>query len=183
MKNILMVLGIIFVVIIVIVGGFFAYYFLSAGPLDKESKTWVDTVMPKILETWDPNEIIKNASPEWLQTVPEEKTKEFTDAVRQEFGTLAKYASSTGEAGIRVNNFSTTITAEYIVEADFTKGHGRVFIKGIKENGQWKIFTLFVDRNPNLRWFDGQLTDQPELEHTGDSQVVNGVHYKKLLSW
>jgi hypothetical protein len=153
------------------------------GPaLDKESKEWVDTVAPQILESWDPDVMLKNASPEWLQFDSESGTKNETDALRNEYGTLTKYGTSTGEAGIHVTNFTTTITAEYVVEADFTKGHARVFIKGIKHGSDWQLFSLHVDSDPNLRWQNEQLTDQPPLQNPGDSQNVNGLLYGSAVS-
>jgi hypothetical protein len=154
------------------------------GPaLDRESKEWVDSVAPLILQSWDPDMMLKNASPEWLQFVSEADTRNVADALRNEYGTLTKYGTSTGEAGIHVTNFTTTITAEYVVEADFTKGHARVFIKGIKHGNDWQLFSLHVDRDPNLRWQNGQLTDQPPLQNPGDSQNVDGLHYVKLWKW
>jgi len=156
-------------------------YFFS--DLDQESKTWVDTTALEILASWDSNEILKNASSEWLESVSIEETKTFSDQISQTFGTLVKYGVSTGEASLNVHNFTTTITAEYTIDVEFTKGPARVFIRGIKNDGVWKIYSLHIDTNPHLRWFNGQLTDQQIPEEAGDSKTINGVHYKKLLGW
>jgi hypothetical protein len=162
-----------------------AYVFSSInGPaLDKESKDWVDTVAPQILQSWDPDVINKYASPEWLYAAPEDKTKDIADMLRSEYGTLIHYATSTGESGIHVNNFTATITAEYVVEADFTKGHARVFIKGIKHGDTWQLLSFYVSSDPNLRWQGGQMTNQPPLDNPGDSVNINGVHYVKPWKW
>ncbi len=146
--------------------------------LDSESKIWIDNVMPKILDSWDTNEIVLNSSPEFLGVSPTDETKRFSDWALENYGELKRYVSSSGEAGIHIINFSTTITAEYVVDAEFAKRQGRVFVQGIKRDGVWKIYSLHLDDNPDLRWFNGQLTDQPPLDEPG-VQFINGIFYFK----
>ncbi len=185
MKKVQLWGGGIILAVIVAYAAHAAYVLITIdGPaLDRESKAWVDEILPQILTTWDSQAITKHASSEWLASVPADENERYAVWARENIGTLTKYGTSTGESGIHINNFSSKITAEYVVEADFTKGHARVFIQGVMENDEWKIFMLHVDTNPNLRWWNGHLTEQAPLENVGESQTVDGVTYKKIWNW
>lgn len=146
MRKILMVLGGIFVAILIAVVIYFIYLFVFIGPvLDKESKAWVDEIMPKIITTWDVNELINDGSTEFLNTVPREEIENLFSTLSTALGIFEKYNGSIGEAGIEIHNGQKTIRAKYIVEADFTKQLAEIDIRGIKENGAWKIFGFHVN--------------------------------------
>lgn len=146
MKKTLMVLGGIFIVILIAVATYFIYFFFFVGPvLDKESKAWVDEIVPKIITTWDADELLKVGSPEFLSTVSREEIKSLFSTLATELGTLKKYSGSMGEAGIEIHNGQKTIKAKYLVEADFTKRSAEIDVQGIKEDGVWKIFGFRID--------------------------------------
>jgi hypothetical protein len=62
-----------------------------------------------------------------------------------ELGTFKKYDGSQGQAGIHIEGGQKTITAEYVAAAEFQNGVAQVAIRGIKENGGWKILNFNVN--------------------------------------
>lgn len=165
--------------------GGLAFMQMDGKALDKESKEWVDEVVPNILSSWDADQVAKHASSEFLSAASEEDLDHFTSMLRDKYGPLVKYNGSSGESGkhLNVTNLvfvNTMISAEYVIEADFAKGSPRIFIQGVKRDGLWKIRVFHVTEDPALRWFGGQLTNQAPLEHAGDSAIINGTYYRKM---
>lgn len=74
MKKQLTILGVI--VICFIVAGAIVLSGLNyfAKGLDKEAKTYVDHVILRIATSWETEELINHASPEFLQDMPPEKS-------------------------------------------------------------------------------------------------------------
>lgn len=175
------IIGVILLFFVAQVGYYHTFLKEDGETLDRESKAWVDDIGPKILSSWDVDEIANFASTEYIQSIPRERHVEFSNVMLEQYGTLEKYNSAEGESGVHINNFKKTITAEYVIEADFTKGSTRIFIQGIKEEDGWKIFTIHVDPDPSLMWWNGQLTRLEEGQDYPES--VDGVKYRKLLDW
>ena len=75
MSRIFQVIGIITVVLI----GFFTVAFLWLIPqgikVDQESKAYVDSVVPKIIQTWDNPVLLEYASPELRKIIDESPEK------------------------------------------------------------------------------------------------------------
>jgi hypothetical protein len=145
MKRTLMIFGGIFAAIIIALVIYFAYFFIFIGPvLDKESKAWVDEIVPKIVATWDVDKLVKNGSSEFLNTVSREEIEKLFFTLSTELGTLEKYNGSKGEAGIEIHNGQKTTRAKYLAEADFVKRSAEINVQGIKEKGVWKISGFYV---------------------------------------
>ena len=150
MKLFLMVSGGLFCLICLFVLGIFLYGNLTGPSLDKESKLWVDKVVPEILSTWSPEILIQNSSSEFLNVVSKETIKNSLIESSEVLGSLKEYKGSRGESGIHIGGQGKVITAEYVVEIDFEKGSATIFIQSVKENGEWKIrnFALSPQDSP-----------------------------------
>jgi hypothetical protein len=124
--------------------GFFIYGSIVGPELDKESKDWVDKIVPEIISSWDVDGIISNSSSELLRVTPREKLKKLFTTLSNELAHLKEYKGATGESWIDFNNGVKTITAVYIAEAVFTKGSAQIAIRGIKEADGWKLCSFHV---------------------------------------
>jgi hypothetical protein len=144
MNKFLIILGCIFSGILVTVVGLFVYGSIVGPKLDRESKAWVDTVLPEIIATWDVNVIINNSSSELLKLSPRKNFEKLFTALYAELGQLREYKGAAGESWIHVNNGVKTITMKYLAEAVFTKGSAQIAIQGIKEADGWKLLSFYV---------------------------------------
>ena len=145
MKKFLMILGGFFGVLILSVVGLFIYAFISGGPeLDVESKTWVDSVVPEIVSSWNENIFKEKSNYRLLETTDEDGISKLLSTLSDQFGALKNYEGSEGQARINIYNGVKTITAEYIAYAEFENGMAQIEIQGIKEEGKWTILKFFV---------------------------------------
>ena len=144
MKIFLMILGAIFILILLAIGGLLAYSVINGTTLDHESKAWIDSVVPQIISPWDSEKLMGYGSSEFLKTVSKKDIDSTFTQLKKGLGPFVKYNGSIGEAGISINNFRQHITARYTVTANFQNGPVEVFVQGIKEDGQWKIYNIHV---------------------------------------
>ena len=66
-------------------------------------------------------------------------------------GNLKSYNGSKGEAGIHINNFKKTITAEYTVNAEFENASAQIKVGIIKRENEWKIYNFYVYSDAMVR--------------------------------
>ncbi len=140
MKKILLIFAIV-VVLGVIVS--LALNYLNTG-LNRESKAFVDKIVPQITTSWDPNLLIKNASPELLKTVSHKKIRASFAAFNRKLGPLEKYLGSNGEVGIYIKKEKKIIAATYSAKARFKNKFAQIKIQLIKDAKAWKIAAFSV---------------------------------------
>jgi hypothetical protein len=146
MKRTLIIIAGVFASLVVIGTMYFLYFFTFVQPaLNKESKAWVDETVPRIVTTWNVDETINNSSPELLQIMSREDIKVLFSTRSTKLGPFKKYNGSTGEAGIEINIGHKFTTAEYTARTNFINGAAEISIRGIKENGAWKILEFHVN--------------------------------------
>lgn len=134
-----------FFAIIVIIGVIISLVlnYLNTG-LNRESKEFVDKIVTQITTSWDPNLLIKNASPELLKSVSNKKIKESFKAFDKKLGSLEKYLGSSGEVGIYVKKETRIITATYSAKVKFKNTIAEIKIQLIKDANIWKIAVFSV---------------------------------------
>ena len=145
MKKLLIVLGIIFVCIIVIgvIGSSIAAY--HGTKLDKNSKAYVDEVIPVIVSSWNSQELIYRASPELLKIMPQDKVDGMFKMLSGKLGGLKKYKGSKGSSFVNFSSSGKVITASYVVQAAFEKADAEIKISIIQHNNKWQILEFFVN--------------------------------------
>lgn len=109
--------------------------------LDKESKAYVDMVVPAIVGSWEPQELISRASPELLKSNSDDALKFYFKASFNKYGRLKEYRGSTGQAII---NPGEETKANYSAKADFEKGSATIWINVIKIKNKWQISVFQV---------------------------------------
>ncbi len=124
--------------------------------LYNESHTYVDTVVPIIVNSWDSQELISRASPEFLENSSIDEIKLFFNESLIKFGRLKEYKGSTirdittntawsGDkwSGDKWSGDNTT-TATYDAQAIFEKNSATIQIQVIKTNNKWQIIAFQV---------------------------------------
>ncbi len=146
MKKFLTILGGIFVVlIVVVVVGFFVLNYFGTG-LDEESKLYVDSNLPQIINDWSVEELISRASPELMKVAPKEKIENLFNAFSERLGPLKEYKGSNGQANISVTTQKgKVITGAYVAEAIFEKAPATIQFRIIKHDNQWQILEFRVN--------------------------------------
>lgn len=137
-------LAIILIVVILLVAN--AYFFKFIQPeLDMESKMWVDGIVPTIVEDWNSQNLIDNSSSKLSEITSKEDIDGYILKAENTLGKFKSYKGSKGEGGIEINNFKKNVTCEYIADVIFENGEAHIYIKGIKENGVWKILSFDIE--------------------------------------
>jgi hypothetical protein len=139
MKKFFMVLGGVFAVLLVVAVIGFIIVASKGNALDKESKSFVDLVVPKILTDLSKDNLFQYASDELKGSATED---EF-DRMFRWFGQLGKfkeYKESKGQARMFVSPQSgKQITGEYVAQAEFENGPATIIVNTIKPADKWQI--------------------------------------------
>jgi len=112
-----------------------AYFFIAGPDLDRSSKAYVDTAIPKIVAAWSWPELEQRASPEYV------KELKAAFSASPQLGALKQYQASVGEAEIQL--FTPRgiyrVEALYYGQAIFENGPAYIAISLVKVADQWQI--------------------------------------------
>jgi hypothetical protein len=139
MKKLLIALGIIFITLILVVAGLIGYAAFTGATLDKESKAYVDAAVPAIMSSWNEQELLSRASPEFQRaTSPADAERLF-----RWFRTLGRFQRYEGAQGQAVTSVTPqtgkVVSARYTAKALFERGQASIDIAIIKHGDQWQI--------------------------------------------
>jgi len=150
MKKVLTVLGGIFLCVLVAGGVIFAVLAFSGSRLDKESKAYVDEVVPKICGDLKMNTLMNFAAPNLVNSPKADMEKVFT--LYNKLGKFIKFNESTGQANISYTTQNgKVVTARYSAKVDFETGPARIDIGLIKEKDAWKIMSFYINSSSFLQ--------------------------------
>jgi hypothetical protein len=144
MRNIFIFLGITFLVLIVIGIVSLALVAIKAARLDKESKQYVDAMIPAIVSDWNKQKLLECASPELLaSTKNDDLDKLFS--LFQKLGRLREYKGSAGDANVSVTTqHGKVISANYVAKAEFDAGPAEINVALIKHGDNWQVLGFNV---------------------------------------
>ncbi len=145
MNKFFAVLGIIFLCLILVAVIGFSIMSVIGGRLDKESRAYVDQLVPVITQSWDSGELISRASPEFLKVASQEKLESFLKICAGKLGNFKKYNGAKGEATIQVTPAGKVVVANYIAQVDFERAPADVKITLIKRDKEWKILGFHIN--------------------------------------
>jgi len=146
MKKFFAVLGGIFAVLIVFAAvGFFVLNHFG-NQLDQESKSYVDSNLPKIITNWNVEELLKRASPELMKVAPRDKVEKLFKMFAEKLGPLEYYEGSTGQSNMLVTTQDGyVVTGVYVAEARFVKAPATIKFRIIKHDDNWQILEFHVN--------------------------------------
>lgn len=143
MKKFFIVLGAIFFGLILLGIVTFVFTAIRGTALDKESKAYVDAAFPAIVSSWSGQELLDRASAEFKQATSGADVGRMFSVCRL-LGKMLTYTAQ-GQA-LLAHEFpkGTTISASYVVKAQFERGSAEIDIKLIKHGDQWQILGFHV---------------------------------------
>lgn len=145
MKKTLMILGGVFAVLIVagVIG--FSMLAVKGTHLDKESKVYVDEVIPKILSNLSKDTLFQYANNELKKSATQEEFDKIF-AWLSKLGQFKEYKGSNGQANISVTTEKgKQITAFYEAKAEFESGPATIKIVTIKTGDNWKVMGFQIN--------------------------------------
>lgn len=139
-----MILGGIFLVIVIVAVIGFAIIATKGSALDKESKAYVDEVVPMILTDLNQETLFKYASPELIDSASQEEFDKLFNWFNK-LGDFKEYKESSGQAGMHYNQKGETISAQYVAQVEFENGPAQVAVGIIKKDDRWQIFNFRIN--------------------------------------
>jgi hypothetical protein len=138
-KKFLIILGAIFLMLILLGAIGIGIAAFKGAALDKESKAYVDAAVPAIISSWNTQELLSRASPEFNKVTKSDDLERFFQPLRS-LGKMQKYEGSQGQSVTsRILGKGTTISADYFVRAEFEGGSAKIYVKLIKHGNLWQI--------------------------------------------
>jgi len=139
MKKFLIVLGVTFLVLVVVIAAFIGYAAITGSALDKQSKAYVDAAVPAIVSSWNEQELLSRASPEFQKAAKPADVDRLFRWFRT-LGQLQKYEGSQGQATINVTpQTGKEVSARYVAKALFEHGEASIEVGLIKRDDAWQI--------------------------------------------
>lgn len=151
MKKVLICLGGIFLVLIVAIVIGISVVAIKGSSLDEESKAYVDRVVPQIVNGWNRETLLTEASPE-LRTQANETNLDQLFLRFQKLGEFQEYQGSDGQASIQVTTEKgKTVSANYLAKAGFSTGPAEIQVSLIRRDGSWQISSFRVNSDVFLK--------------------------------
>jgi len=142
------------------IGGGLVAFILSSGAvmryvgprLDAEAKAYVEQTLPRIIGSWNVEELRHEASPELLRGAGE-KLATFYQVSAERLGPLKTVQAVKGDSYVRfwVFPWSLTIGGNFVADVLFEKAAARVSIKTIRRNGRWQYQWFYVNSDAYLQ--------------------------------
>ena len=144
MKKALWIAGGLSAIVIVFLVRFMAINLIKGNSLDKESKSYLDNVIPNICKSWSMDSLLKYSVPETKQVSVKKEFNELFETFKIQLGPMVEYRGSKGDATIDYTNGKITITAKYTSRIIFEKDSAKVKSILANRDNQWFIYNINV---------------------------------------
>jgi hypothetical protein len=146
-------------VVLLALAALVAFMRMQGGHLDKSSKAYVDTVVPKIVSNWSSDDLLREGSRSLKETVSRNELVAMFGQLST-LGPLIKYEGSEGKARILINPLQgRQVSAKYVAEAKMARGHVTVDITLVAEEGAWQVNGFYVHPRASSEW--SSVEDRP----------------------
>jgi hypothetical protein len=132
------ILGTSIVIVLALIGAGFLLMVFHGSQLESEAPEYLSEAIPAIAANWEPDELIKRASPEFLKVTSEKKLHD-TFKPFQAMGAFVRYEGATGSAGWNYANGQSAVTGSYVAKAMFSNGEVTFTVKLSKHDDRWMI--------------------------------------------
>ncbi|MBI5545996.1 MAG: hypothetical protein HY901_19060 [Deltaproteobacteria bacterium] len=114
--------------------------------LDKTSKEFVDTLLPKVGATWDKATVLAEASPDFSEVRPGQPDLDSLFGVfRERLGSMREYQGSQGTSFVNYFNGRKHTGARYRASATFEKGRAEILVQLTQTDAGWKLAGFHVN--------------------------------------
>jgi hypothetical protein len=139
MGRFLKVFGAISVIVVVSLGLLFSVVIVKGNALDRESKTYAQSIVNSIITSWDEEALIRCASPQFMAVTPRTQLDEFFGRARQ-LGRLKECDQLQGQASFSLTSWSgKSENAAYTDNCNFQRGTARIYLNLVKNGEDWII--------------------------------------------
>jgi len=145
MKRFLMVVGTLTVVVVGGVALGLVLYAPEGRRLDASSRDYASHVVETAMKDWDASALRAESSEELLASAPEDKVARMLGAFSTRLGPIRTHAAPQGESHLSMVPFKKVVTADYIVPVTFEKAEGRIKLRLVQKQGEWKLLSVYVD--------------------------------------
>ena len=143
MRKYFSVFGIVIPVIILLFAVFYGVIIYQGAGIDEESKLYVDSVTPVILNSMDKETLFKYADDTLINSAQPDEFDRIFNWFRT-LGELRDYNGSYGQANIKLSISGVSFVASYEADVTFDKARARVTVSLIKSDGVWKISAFSI---------------------------------------
>jgi hypothetical protein len=159
MRKFFLILGVIFSVLLV--GGGIGIFVIArnGAALDAESKDYVDDAVVTITAHWNPDELMKRASPNLRQIAKPDDIVGLFGAAMTALGPLVDYQGAKGGSLVSAMSGSgTTISARYVAHARYARSDADLELSLLKVDGVWKIEGFHINSSALMSNMTGHST-------------------------
>src|SRR5437868_13546263 len=146
MKNILIILGSIFLVLVLLLVGMGGCLVYKGTQLDKSSKEFVTESLPLIVKEWNKDELISRSSPQLLKVIEKDDALDKLFGKLKQLGKMRFLSEPEGHANMTMTTGDgKVISAHYVAKAEYENGNAEIKIDVIQVNGDWKYLKFYVE--------------------------------------
>jgi len=109
-----------------------------------EGQRFVDAAVQAIATTWNADELVKRADPQFLAALPEPKAREMVATLRSELGPLKQATPQVATVGYNAGAWFGK-GAQYVVKLQCEKGAATLVVVARKTKEEWRILGFHVN--------------------------------------
>ncbi len=122
-----------------------AFVAIRGTALDKENKSYADSVISAVVSSWSEKALLDSASPEFKKAVTIDQLDRLFRLFSR-FGGLQKCEPTQGQAIMSATpQTGKMTTAQYTAKATFQHGEAVIKLTLIKHGDQWQVAGFHVD--------------------------------------
>ncbi|MFB2971203.1 hypothetical protein ACE1CD_19715 [Aerosakkonema sp. BLCC-F183] len=137
-----------------------------------DAQNYVDSAVSEIIKDWNYLELLKRATPQFLESVQPEELERVFYYFFQQIGKLESYTGAicNGVSGLNKQEFGQLIVGDYVAQAKFTKKSAKIKGQIIKQDNQWFINTFTIS-NEGITLVLGLATTPEALKEAYDKKI------------
>ncbi len=113
---------------------------------DAEAKAFIEETVRALGASWNKQEVLKRSSIEFAKEVTDAQMDGITKICAERLGPLDTYYGADGKVGVFYSaEYGKYLQGQYIAEANFQKGKGKISVSVLKRKGKWQLLGFLVD--------------------------------------
>ncbi len=146
MKNVLMIVGAVFLIGLIGGGVWIASMISKGAELDASSRAFVEEKIPELARNkWYGPYMRPLAHSAFMEAVSMEDWQRISTLYWQKLGMLNDYGPCEGQATMNYTPEGEEISAEYVCDARFEKANATIELRLFIENNDWKLVNISVN--------------------------------------
>ena len=129
------------VVAVLLIGVLSTIFLLNrmAPKIQQDAQQYIDSNLPKIVQNWDSEALINQASPDLLKAASREQFAELFKMLSEKLGPLKQYKGSKGETSLTTSFRGILRNGVFEAQAVFANAPAVILCRIVWLDGTWKI--------------------------------------------